>query len=242
MQIILVVCQRAGEQIIFINEFRFGFAGPNFQPAAWPSFPGPSEMELEDSWSKYSLLVLSSLSFIPSPSDTDDRECGHAPLALFSWGMSACLDVPSTSPKHVPNNATCLDVCLSSSRESKAWWQQNARISPPCKLLHCSYWLYISLLRGLGTAVTRLVHHSQKFSTLMWVLAVLLVKSICWDIWANGWTAYIPCFETAEQGSARRLIVSVLISPSSPGQKKTKYVIFLLLFLKNPPAIFFSSL
>lgn len=35
-----------------------------------------------------------------------------------------------------------------------------------------------------------------------------------------------------------RLIVSVLISPSSPGQKKPKYDIFL--FLKKPITIFFS--
>lgn len=35
-----------------------------------------------------------------------------------------------------------------------------------------------------------------------------------------------PAFATAEQGNVRRLIVSVLISPSSPGQKKPKYTVF----------------
>lgn len=144
VQMILVLCLRAGERIISIHEFIFGFAGPNIQPAAQPSFPGPSETDLEDLWGRYSLLVLSPLLFIPSPSCTHDSgELEHEPLALFWWDRSACTYVPSTSPELVPNDAVCLDMCLSSSRESMACWQANTRVPPPCKLLLCSLTLHL---------------------------------------------------------------------------------------------------
>lgn len=197
---ILVLCLRAGERIISIHEFIFGFAGPNIQPAAQPSFPGPSETDLEDLWGRYSLLVLSPLLFIPSPSCTHDSgELEHEPLALFWWDRSACTYVPSTSPELVPNDAVCLDMCLVAGR---AWHaDRQTHVCLPHANYSSAHWLCISLLHALGIAVTQLVHHSQNFSALMEVLSVLLVNSICPDIWP--WLNCLPSPPLQQQNKAK---------------------------------------